>query len=414
MAWKLSGFFRAMGALVVAAVLLHLASPAAWAVTPPHPAVAEESLTCRLTSGMAEFTGGELTRKYRIQLPDAVGPATPMVISLHGAGGTALGQQTVTGFTEGSSGPEADSREGGSPLAGASVATEVAAMSSLGVQEGFIAVFPEAREDATYLWDAAPDSEDVRFVEELTEHLHAQGCSTPSLTSINGFSMGAMITSRLMCLRPDLYSGAAMVGGVLNPTPQCVVPPEKEILVIHGAADDVVPLDGSLNPFLEAAAGPHSVSSVDRVGIATNWARAKDCPSPGWTTPGFNRVTDLSCPRSDTLAVVGLIMAHTWDSPGINTSRLIWAALRPAPQCTVTAPSPPNPALAAALNRASATDIAFRVHFGNLIKAQMTCNPHIHAAVANAIRMTIAADPYGAVAQQLAFAIRENARIAAG
>ncbi|MCB0916099.1 MAG: hypothetical protein H6525_00050 [Actinobacteria bacterium] len=389
----------------VLAGLLGWASPGA--AVPPTPA--EASQTCQLPTGLLEFTSGDQPRTYLIQFPAAAGPATPMVISMHGAGGTAPGQQLVTGLSEDEPAPDADG-----PVGGTRVAAEVAAFASLGTREGFIAVFPQARAEDSYIWDAAPDSIDVDFVVQLTEYLHAQGCSSPAITSVNGFSMGAMMTSRLMCVRPELYSGAAMVGGVLNPTAQCQVPPDKEILVVHGAADTVVPLDGSLNPYLEAAAGPDSVSTVDRVGIAANWASNKDCPSPGWTTPGWNRVTDLSCPRSTTLAVVGLVMAHTWDSPGINTSRLVWAALRPPPACIVTPPSPPNPAMAAALDRAAAEDIAFRVEFGNLIKAQMSCNPHVRSAVVDGIRTTVAADPNGMVAQQIAFAIRETARIAAG
>lgn len=364
---------------------------------------------CEVPSGLvADFPIAGVSRTYLIRVPQGAGPDTPMVLSMHGATGSARGQQRVSGFD--------DNAEPKNPVEATvleSTAAEVRAMATLGEAEGFIAVFPQARAELDYFWDVAPDSADVQFVTSLTEQLHAAGCSTPARTSVNGFSMGAMLTSRLMCVRPDLYSGAGMVGGALNPLTDCLIPPDRNILVVHGLRDSVVPFDGSLDAMLAALAGPESLSNVDRQGIAANWARAKDCPSPGWTTAGPNRLTDLTCPRSTTLAVVGESMGHTWDNPGLNTSNLIWAALRPQRPCTVQPAAPPNPTMAAALNRLIATDIAFRVNFQGLLTSLLPCNPHLHANVSNAIRAAIAVEPHGIVAQQMRFAIQETARLSA-
>jgi poly(3-hydroxybutyrate) depolymerase len=364
---------------------------------------------CEVPSGLvADFSIDGVSLTYLIRVPQGAGPHTPMVVSMHGATGSAGGQQRVSGFD--------DNAESRSPLeapVAESAAVEVRTMAALGETEGFIAVFPQARAELDYLWDVTPDSPDVQFVARLTEQLHAAGCSTPARTSVNGFSMGAMLTSRLMCVRPDLYSGAGMVGGALNPLAGCLIPPDRDILVVHGLRDSVVPFDGSLDAMLAELAGPESLSTVDRQGIAANWARAKDCPSPGWTTAGPNRLTDLTCPRSTTLAVVGESMGHTWDNPGLNTSNLIWAALRPQRPCTVQPVAPPNPTMAAALNRLIASDIAFRVNFQGLLTSLLSCNPHLHANVSHAIRAAIAVEPHGIVAQQMRFAIQEIARLSA-
>ena len=375
--------------------------------------------TCSVPSGLVTtYPSDGVSRTYLIRVPPGADSNTPMVVSIHGATGSAAGQQETTGFADAApshAAPVAPTETVTDAPAEAPVetlsASEVQTMATLGESEGFIAVFPQARAELDYFWDAAPDSADVRFVADLTRYLQSNGCSSPSGTSITGISMGAMMTSRLMCVRSDLYSGAAMVAGALNPLPDCPLPPDREIVVIHGLRDTVVPFDGSLSPTLAALAGEGSDSAVDRLGIAVNWARAKDCSSPGWTTPGPIRVTDLTCPRSATLAVVGETMNHTWNHWGLNTSKLVWASLRPDRACVYSPPSPSNPAMAAALQRLVAHDIAFRVEFGRMLREQMTCNPHVRVALTTAIQTAANANPGGPIAQQVAFAMREKARL---
>ncbi len=394
---------RAAAAITLTAALFTVGAEAAQAEARP----VSSAATCTVPSGLVTtYVSGGLQRTYLIRVPNGAGPHTPMVMSIHGALGTAQGMQKVTGFTENSTPSPPDQ----APVENMAAA-EVSTMSSLGDREGFIAVFPQARADWGYVWDASPNSVDVQFVRELTEYLHRSGCSTSARTSVNGFSMGAMMSSRLMCVRPDLYSGAAMVGGVLNPLPECPIPPDKEILTVHGLRDSVVPFDGSLSANLAALAGPGSVSRVNRRDITLAWARAKDCPSPGWTTPGANEFTDLSCPRSSTAAVVGLDMGHTFDNPWLNTSKLIWASMRPERTCVYSPPGPPNPAMASAIVWGVALDIAFRVEFGRILREQMSCNPHVHDSLKRAIQADVRANPNGPIAQQIAFAMREQARL---
>lgn len=350
---------------------------------------------CAVTSGTHTISSGGEQRSFLLtQPPGGASTATPMVLSIHGATGSSAGQQAVSTFTD-------------DP---ATVAAQ-ASLQTIGAREGFIAVFPQARESMKRFWDAHPGSVDVGFVLELTEYLHRRGCSSPATTTVNGFSMGAMLTSRLVCARADLYAGAAMVAGVLPPTPGCLLPVTTPVLVVHGQADDVVPYDGTLPAVVAGLAGEPTDAGTDRVGLASRWARSKDCPSPGWSEQvAGNEVTDLSCPPSTTMAVAGVTMGHDWNGPGLATSELIWAVMAPEKPCVRVPAGPANPAMAAAISARMATDVAFRTAFTRALKRQAQCNPHIAEALRLGLQREVTAAPRGPVASQLRFALTELAR----
>lgn len=386
---------RRFGARALTSALATLLTLVA-ATPPPVPASpqATASQACAVPSGTHTITSGGEQRSYLlVQPPGGATAATPMVVSIHGATGSSAGQQSVSTFTDDA----------------ASVAVQ-ASMQTIGAREGFIAVFPQARESMSRFWNAQPNSVDVAFVAELTAFLHQRRCSSPSTTTVNGFSMGAMLTSRLVCARGDLYAGAAMVAGVLPPTSGCRLPRRTPVVVIHGRTDPNVPFDGTLNPYLAALTGEQA-SADDRLSMAHQWARVKDCPSPGWQQRiGLNAVTDFSCPPSTTLAVVGSTMGHDWNGPGLATSELIWAVMAPEKPCVRVVPAPVSPAMAAAITSRLATDVAFHATFTRELKRQTQCNPHLAAALRSALKAQVTANPSGPVAEQLRFALTELAR----
>src|SRR6266498_1382584 len=80
-----------------------------------------------------------------------------------------------------------------------------------------------------------------RFVEEATA---AHG-TDPSRTYLFGFSQGAIMSLALLLARPDLVRGAIAHSGRLSrlpgpaPTPEALA--HAEVLLLHGAEDEVVP-----------------------------------------------------------------------------------------------------------------------------------------------------------------------------
>jgi len=367
------------------------------------------------------------------------------VVSLHGATGTGTSQQQISGLDdgadpavtpEGTSDPSATNNpapdasspavpEGPTPdpqsippevqalLASDESVRSAAEVTSLGAREGFIAVFPQGSGELPLtFWDINSGSSDVRFVNTVIDALHTAGCGNPATTSINGFSNGAMLLSRMLCEPPPLtFSAAAMNGGALVPRERCAPPPEVDVLVIHGTADTIVPFDGTNTPTLEWLGAGTDTAPVDRVTTSQRWATAKDCPSPGWTEPGPATVVDFSCFRSTTQAVVYPGNGHAWNSSTTNTSELIWATFRPDQPCVAAPLGGPNPALERALTDALARDVVFRVKFARMIDERLTCDVPFRLTIESALRRTMVADPNGVVAQKIRFAIADELRV---
>jgi polyhydroxybutyrate depolymerase len=147
--------------------------------------------------------------------------ALPLVIFLHGAGGSARQAMQQTGLAE------------------------------LAARAGFIAVFPEGlaapqgQENAgLQTWNAwtccgyARDhkSDDVGYLAALIQRLKADYPVDPRRIHLAGFSNGAMLASRFALERPGVLASLASVAGYLP----CDAAPPKEalpVLVIHGNHD---------------------------------------------------------------------------------------------------------------------------------------------------------------------------------
>lgn len=262
---------------------------------------------CGLPSGDHTFVSGGVGRTFRFVLPPGGGSeATPMVVSLHALTGNAESQERNSGFSE------------------------------LGAKEGFIAVYPEGGGlGQQKAWDAAPGSSDVEGVANLIESLHQQHCSSPGVTYVNGWSMGAMITSRLVCEHPELMAGAGMVAGVLPPEPGCELPGGTRVVIMHGTADPTVPFDGSLSPELSALAGGATYPGVTREVMGLQWAQAKGCPEPEATSeslPGQTVITWRGCGDAPTIVHRYEGSGHGWNStdPRVpNTSVTLWRQMQP-------------------------------------------------------------------------------------
>ena len=278
--------------------LLNIASPISAATPSPQPS----SGGCTITSGMyVSFRHNNVLRSFKVFVPPNASRGTAMVVSLHGATGTGAGQEAGTGF------------------------------SKLGAKEGFIALYPQSSGvGANAVWKVNTNSPDVDFVGSLVKFFHTSGCSSPAKTFVNGFSMGAMLTSRLMCDRGPLFGGAAMVGGVFPPT--CKVSPTKPIVVIHGLHDVVVLYDGTMRAPVVAATGPWAVFSITRAAMAAQWSGAKGCARrlAVVSTPTLAR-TVWKCPSgAPTTMLTYLNGGHTWNSPGYKllASHYIWLSMR--------------------------------------------------------------------------------------
>jgi polyhydroxybutyrate depolymerase len=156
---------------------------------------------------------GGITRYARVNVPPGV-PSNrplPLVLALHGAGGTGRGMEQGTG------------------------------LSSLADSAGFVAVYPSA---AWKLWNiqalpAKPD--DIAFMRTLLDTVESQVCIDPDRVYATGVSNGGGMVALLGCALSDRIAAIAPVAGNYRPLPPCAPQRPVSMLEIHGTADRSVP-----------------------------------------------------------------------------------------------------------------------------------------------------------------------------
>jgi len=245
-----------------------------------------------------------------VTLASAVGPRTaivhrptglarnsPLVVVLHGAGGT--GEQVRSTF----------------------------GWDALADREGFEVAYPNGF--ARY-WNAgfccgAPHSrhvDDLGFLHGLVTQLVAQDGVDARRVYAVGMSNGAMMTYAWACARPEDLAGIGPVAGAL--VAPCQPAPAITVVAVHGTADRSVPINGGV--------GPKSVSHFNYPPLAVSLApfvAADGCaPMPKRTDRPSVQLSTWTCSgdRNVTLAVVSGL-GHEW--PGARPASPVKRVMRP-------------------------------------------------------------------------------------
>jgi polyhydroxybutyrate depolymerase len=237
------------GAVLIAAVLLSV--PAT-----PH-VLALQGTDVRATMGSIQFGG--LERTYRIYVPrgDRARPM-PVVLVLHGGGGTGAGMETLT--------------RGG--------------LNRLAERDGFVAIYPDGVErhwnDGRGIQTYRAHREnidDVGFISALIAHLarrlnvdrgrvYATGISNGGLMS---FRLARELTSEIAAIAPVAISMSEQIAAMRAPSRPI------SVLMIPGTLDPLVPWNGGDIGF----AGGTKVGKVLPVAETIRyWAGHNQCPSP--------------------------------------------------------------------------------------------------------------------------------------
>jgi polyhydroxybutyrate depolymerase len=231
-------------------------------------------------------------RRALIREPKAGSAPRPLVLLLHGGGGNPEHADDAYGMTE------------------------------LAAKEGFLVAYPAGtgRFKRFLTWNAGnccgyameKGVDDVKFLAALVGKLVQDGRADPERVFITGMSNGAMMSHRFACERADLVAGVAAVGGTMA-VEACAPSRPVSVLMIHGGADEHVPLAGGTG---KKAQEPR----VDRSfpDTAVIWAEANRCKLARVTDGVYDRA-EYECPGGAGMTTYQHAGGHIW--PGSKQPR---------------------------------------------------------------------------------------------
>ena len=190
--------------------------------------------------GHRTITVGGVARSFEVAAPTTYRRRAPLVVLLHGYGGSATEIGATTGLLK--TGPS-DGVVVAAPLA-------LGNPSSWGIIDGFAA--------------------DQAFIDDVIAQVTASSCVDPEQVVIAGFSAGSAMTGVYGCSRADKVAALVMVSGL--PPAICPKDHTPRVLVVNGTADATVPFGGGNQPVnngvIPLKSVPDSVAS---------WAQGAGC-----------------------------------------------------------------------------------------------------------------------------------------
>jgi len=240
---RLRGFAR--WRLIAATIAVAgIAAPAAWLATSAQPESARV-VADRADDGVrvVSFPYAGAQRRYRIYAPPGARTARRgLLLVLHQLGGSAARFEQQSGLDRRAAAADA------------------------------VVVYADG---LGHSWDAGTCCgyavrhrvDDVRFLTHVVADVERRVPIDPARIAVTGFSNGALMSYRLVCERPDLFSVAVVVAGdVVGPRCNPALP--VSMLHVHGGRDAVIPLSGEPTSPLAAGGFPPAAASIERLAVA--------------------------------------------------------------------------------------------------------------------------------------------------
>lgn len=191
-------------------------------------------------------SSGEV-REYLLHVPQGYDPtrATPLVISMHGAGGWPVQQRDISRWNE------------------------------MADEHGFIVVYPSGLGGrATRVWRMGHGTalaRDVQFISDLIDELQAQYNIDVARIYANGLSAGGGMSFALSCTLSHRIAAVGTVAAArLLPWDWCRDERAVPLISFHGTDDSLIPYDGGTTWI-----GDHTFPDVED--WVASWARRNRC-----------------------------------------------------------------------------------------------------------------------------------------
>jgi len=252
-------------------------------------------LSCNLPQAQGvleqQLSSGQRQRSYRLFVPPGYDghTAIPLVLELHGSGGTSAGQARTSGFDE------------------------------IAAREGFAVASLQADGGR---WNVPVDSgrpDDVAYVSDVIDHIAARLCIDPTRVYATGFSGGARMSSLLGCRLNARIAAIAPVSGLRWSGP-CSGRPVP-VLTFHGLADPQNPYDGHA-----PNRGAEWLESVPDA--LAGWAQHNGCNSNVVfeDPPGpLSTMRYAGCREDAEVRMIRIDgLGHTWTRKEVDTTAAMW------------------------------------------------------------------------------------------
>jgi polyhydroxybutyrate depolymerase len=200
---------------------------------PPSSTVGPCEIASQPGSSTIKISSGGLAREAVLHVPSTTaGHRLPLLIALHGYGGTGARFEHDTGF------------------------------STLADKDGFAVLYPSSHGPE---WAIHGTDRDVDFIADLLERVSTQTCIDGQRIYATGVSNGGRMAALLGCALSSRIAAIAPVAGGYKTLPTCAPERPVSVLEIHGTDDTTVPYEGS-GPQHEGAVLPYMFAWAARDG----------------------------------------------------------------------------------------------------------------------------------------------------
>jgi polyhydroxybutyrate depolymerase len=242
-----------------------------------------------------QLSSGGRERSYRLFVPQGYDGRTrlPLVLDLHGSGGTSAGQARTSGFE------------------------------TVAAREGIVVATLQADGGRWNVPVTGDRADDVAYVSDVIDHVAVRVCTDATRVYATGFSGGGRMASLLGCRLNTRIAAIAPMAGLRWPGP-CNGRPVP-VLTFHGLAD-------RQNPYAGQAAGRGAEWLESVPDALAGWARHNGCdldvilddpPGPLSTMryEGCDNDADVRVIRIDGLG-------HSWAREEIDATGVMWQFFR--------------------------------------------------------------------------------------
>jgi polyhydroxybutyrate depolymerase len=270
-----------MKSLIAAALLVLAAAPA-------HAQTCELALASGVSS--QQLTSGGRARTYRLFVPPGYdGRARlPLVLDLHGSGGSAEGQARNSG------------------------------LETVAGTERFLVATLQGENNRWNVPVQDGRADDVAYVSDVIDHVAARACTDLTRVYMTGFSGGGRMTSLAACRLGARLAAVAPVSALRWPGP--CTGPRVPVLTVHGLADPQNPYDGHA-----AGRGAEWLESVPEA--LAGWARHNGCTGEAILDdpPGpLSTMRYDGCGDNEARMIRIDGLGHTWTKTEVDTTAVMW------------------------------------------------------------------------------------------